>query len=124
LTMDICGTVGSKGRSYISANNVTDVALYTEPAEIYLMKHIRTVVLYDATAKTETVKVDNSSAPEASSGQPINSVVLLYEINLDLYQYGMSRNESVCIYTNTAFLAAPYSKRFVLFNVNGVEPYG
>ena len=30
--MDICG------RSYYSANNVTDVALYTEPEEIYLMK--------------------------------------------------------------------------------------
>ena len=80
--------------------------------------------MYDATAKTETVKVDNSSAPEASSGQPINSVVLLYEINLDLYQYGMSRNESVCFYTNTAVLAAPYAKWFILFNVNGAEPSG
>ena len=29
----------------------------------------------------------------------------------------MSRDESVCIYTNAAFLAAADSKRFVLFNV-------
>ena len=28
-----------------------------------------------------------------------------------------SRDESVCIYTNAAFLAAADSKRFVLFNV-------
>jgi hypothetical protein len=41
----------------------------------------------------------------------------LYRINLDLYKYGLSRDESVCIYTNAAFLAAADSKRFVLFNV-------
>ena len=45
------------------------------------------------------------------------SGVWLYEINLDLYQYGLARDESVCIYTNAAFLAAADSKRFVLFNV-------
>jgi len=147
VTMDICGSTGSKVRSYYSANNVTDVALYTEPEEIYLMKKNGTVVLYDATAKTETVKIDNSkcspvtgdssdyqlfvngkeqicvmqSAPEAPSGRHINvytySGAWLYEINLDLYQYGLSRDESVCIYTNAAFLAAADSKRFVLFNV-------
>ena len=38
VTMDICGSSSSKVRSYYSANNVTDVALYTEPEEIYLMK--------------------------------------------------------------------------------------
>jgi len=146
VTMDICGTTGSKVRSYYSANNVTVVAL-TEPEEIHLMKKNGTVVLYDATAQTETVKIDNSkcspvtgdssdyqlfvngkeqicvmqSAPEAPSGRHINvytySGVWLYEINLDLYQYGLSRDESVCIYTNAAFLAAADSKRFVLFNV-------
>ena len=106
-----------------------------------------TVVLYDATNKTESVKISNSlcsplagdtsdyqlfvngkeqicvmqSAPEAPSGRHINvytySGSWLYKINLDLYQYGLSRDESVCIYTNAAFLAAADSKRFVLFNV-------
>ncbi len=41
----------------------------------------------------------------------------LYTINLDLCRYGMSRDESICIYTNGAFLAAADSKRFALFNV-------
>ena len=35
--MDIGGTGGSRVRSYYSATSVTDVALYTEPEEIYLM---------------------------------------------------------------------------------------
>ena len=38
VTMDICGSSSSKVRSYYSANNVTDMALYTEAEEIYLMK--------------------------------------------------------------------------------------
>merc|ERR1712088_1301321 len=57
VTLDICPNTGSKVRSYYSANSVTDVALYTEPEEIYLMKKDGTVVLYDATHKTETVKI-------------------------------------------------------------------
>ena len=144
VTLDICPNTGSKVRSYYSATSVTDVALYTEPEEIYLMKKDGTVVLYDATKKTETVKIpspsltgDNSnyqilvnrkdqicvmqSAPEAPSGRHIDvysySGTWLYNINLDLFQYGLSRDESVCIYTNAAFLAAADSKRFVLFNV-------
>merc|ERR1712029_629926 len=132
-----------------SAQNVTEVALYTEPEEIYLMKKNGNVVLYDATAKRETVKISNTaapgaallqdnsdyqlfvngkeqicvmqSAPEAPSGRHINAYTYsgtwLYRINLDLYKYGLSRDESVCIYTNAAFLAAADSKRFVLFNV-------
>jgi len=148
VTMDI-QEKDSKVRSYYSAQNVTDVALYTEPEEIYLMKKNGNVVLYDATAKRETVKISNSaapgaallqdnsdyqlfvngkeqicvmqSAPEAPSGRHINvytySGTWLYRINLDLYKYGLSRDESVCIYTNAAFLAAADSKRFVLFNV-------
>jgi len=144
VTMDI-QEKDSKVRSYYSAQNVTDVALYTEPEEIYLMKKNGNVVLYDATAKKETVKISNTaapaqdnsdyqlfvngkeqicvmqSAPEAPSGRHINvytySGSWLYQINLDLYKYGLSRDESVCIYTNAAFLAAADSKRFVLFNV-------
>ena len=65
--------------------------------------------------------ISYQSAPEAPSGRHINvytySGSWLYKINLDLYQYGLSRDESVCIYTNAAFLAAADSKRFVLFNV-------
>ena len=153
--MDIGGAEGSRVRSYYSANSVTDVALYTEPEEIYLMKKNGTVVLYDANTMMETVKISSSctnmvmapgpggvdghtsdyqlfvngkeqicvmqSAPEAPSGRHINVYTYsghwLYKINLDLYQYGLSRDESVCIYTNAAFLAAADSKRFVLFNV-------
>ena len=29
----------------------------------------------------------------------------MYHINLDLWRYGLSRDESVCLYTNVAFLA-------------------
>ena len=68
------------------------------------------------------------SAPEAPSGRHINVYTYggqpLYKINLDLYQYGLSRDESVCIYTNAAFLAAADSKRFVLFNVKNGEFVG
>lgn len=138
----------SKVRSCHTATHVTDVALYTDPEEIYLMKKNGNVVLYDATKKLEAIKItnrnqsplgntDNSdyqlfvngkeqicvmqSAPEAPSGRNINVYsyegAWMYEINLDLYKYGLSRDESVCIYTNAAFLAAADSKRFVLFNV-------
>ena len=39
VTMDIGGTGGSRVRSYYSATSVTDVALYTEPEEIHLVKN-------------------------------------------------------------------------------------
>ena len=58
----LCCTVLPQVRSYYAANNVTDVALYTEPEEIYLMKKNGTVVLYDATSKSETVKISNSNS--------------------------------------------------------------
>ena len=32
----------------------------------------------------------------------------MYEINLDLLKYNMSRDESICIYTNGAFLAGMF----------------
>ena len=59
--MDIGGCDGSKVRSYYSATSVTDIALYTEPEEIFLMKKNGTVVLFDATNKTETVKIANNA---------------------------------------------------------------
>jgi len=145
----------SNVRSCHTATHVTDVALYTDPEEIYLMKKNGNVVLYDATKKLEAIKItnrnqtpqgsiDNSdyqlfvngkeqicvmqSAPEAQSGRNINVYsyegAWMYEINLDLYKYGLSRDESVCIYTNAAFLAAADSKRFVLFNVKNGKYVG
>jgi len=152
VTIDIGDSreAGSKLRTTHVTQHVTDVALYTDPEEIYLMKKNGNVVLYDAWEKRETVKITNrnqmsslpvtpdgsdyqlfvngkeqicvmQSAPEASHGRNINVYsyegTWMYEINLDLYKYGLSRDESVCIYTNAAFLAAADSKRFVLFNV-------
>jgi len=148
VTIDIADSPQSKVRSVHTSQHVTDVALYTDPEEIYLMKKNGNVVLYDATKQQETVKIANrnqslpgttdgsdyqlfvngkeqicvmQSAPEATHGRNINVYSYegswMYEINLDLYKYGLSRDESVCIYTNAAFLAAADSKRFVLFNV-------
>ena len=96
-------------RSYYSAQNVTDVALYTEPEEIYLMKkngdlksyplHCLAmiakvpnwilpgnVVLYDATAKKETVKISNTAAPGAA----------LLQDNSD-YQLFVNGKEQICV---------------------------
>ena len=61
------------------------------------------------------------SASEVPNGRKIDvytySQQKLYSINLDLCKYAMSRDESICIYTNGAFLAAADSKKFALFNV-------
>ena len=49
------------------------------------------------------------SASEVANGRRIDvytySQKKLYDVNLDLCKYGMSRDESICIYTNGAFLA-------------------
>ena len=55
MTIDRVDKGGSRVRSYYSATSVTDVALYTEPEEIYLMKKNGDVVLYDATNMTEVI---------------------------------------------------------------------
>ena len=55
VTIDTVDIGGSWVRSYYSAASVTDVALYTEPEEIYLMKKNGDVVLYDATNMTEVI---------------------------------------------------------------------
>jgi len=141
----------AKVRSTYSTKNVTDVALYTDPEEIYLVRKDGTVMMYDPTNLKETLKIKNSrmeedqeagatdncdyqlfvngkeqicvvqSAPEARAGRKIDVYsyqgALMYTINLDLLLYGLSRDESVCIYTNAACLAVADSKRFVLFNV-------
>lgn len=138
-----------KLRSIFPCKDVVDVALFTEPEEIYLVKKNGDVVLYDANHKTETIKIANKaahknanigqmseyqlfvnrkeqicvmqSASDVPNGRKIDvytySQEKLYSINLDLCKYGMSRDESICIYTNGAFLAAADSKRFALFNV-------
>ena len=82
VTLDICPNTGSKVRSYYSATSVTDVALYTEPEEIYLMKKNGSVVLYDATNMTETVKIKSPApapltAPAISSWSALGSVSTL-----------------------------------------------
>merc|ERR1712020_431013 len=65
------------------------------------------------------------SASEVPIGRHINVYSYdqkkLYNINLDVVQYGMSRDESICIYTNGAFLAAADSKKFALFNVKSSQ---
>lgn len=140
-----------KLRSIFPCKDVVDVALFTEPEEIYLVKKNGDVVLYDATKKLESIKIANKnganvkaanlanmseyqlfvnrkeqicvmqSASEVPNGRRIDvytySQMPLYHINLDLCKYGMSRDESICIYTNGAFLAAADSKKFALFNV-------
>jgi len=149
VTIDV-GDEDAKVRSTYSTDAVTDVALYTDPEEIYLVRKDGHVFMYDATKTVEKVKITNplvrskdksvvdscdyqlfvngkeqicvvQSAPEASVGRNIKVYsyhgILMYEINLDLLVYGLSRDESVCIYTNAAFLAVADSKRFVLFNV-------
>ena len=61
------------------------------------------------------------SASEVAQGRHIKVYAYnerrLYTINLDLCKYGMSRDDSICIYTNGAFLAAADSKKFTMFNV-------
>merc|ERR1711974_576973 len=61
------------------------------------------------------------SAAEVPHGRNIKvysyNQELQYTINLDVARYGMSRDESICIYTNGAFLAAADSKKFAIFNV-------
>ena len=68
------------------------------------------------------------SASEVPQGRTIKvytySQEKLYTINLDLCKYGMSRDESICIYTNGAFLAAADSKKFSIFNVRTGEYHG
>ena len=82
LTLDICPNTGSKVRSYYSATCVTDVALYTEPGEIYLMKKDGTVVLYDATKKIATVKI---SSPPALLSPQITTTTTLQDVSSVVY---------------------------------------
>jgi len=160
VTIDV-GKDDAKVRSTYASRCVTDVALYTDPEEIYLVRKDGHVMMYDATKMKETVKIRNpllrsdndpqvkadvnncdyqlfvngkeqicvvQSAPEAAVGRNIKVYSyhgdLMYEINLDLLLYGLNRDESVCIYTNAAFLAVADSKRFVMFNVKTGDFYG
>jgi len=121
--------------------------VYTEPEEIYLVRKDGSLMMYDATTMKMTLKIlaNNSqseiekcdfllfvngkeqifllqSAPEAPCGRSVRVYSyqgkLMYTINLDLVKYGLSRNESVCIYTNSSFLLVADATRFVLFDVN------
>lgn len=46
-------------RSCYQCSDVADVALFTDPEEIYIMKRSGDVVAYDANLRTETVKIPN-----------------------------------------------------------------
>jgi hypothetical protein len=39
-----------------------------------------------------------------------------FQINLDIWRYGLNRDESLCIYTNGAFLAVANSQKILLFH--------
>jgi hypothetical protein len=43
-----------------------------------------------------------------------------YHINLDLWRYGLSRDESLCVYSNGAFLTAGNSQQLLLFHIRSV----
>jgi len=149
-------------RSIYHCEDVNELALFTDPEEIYLVKKNGDVVTYDATKKTELMKIKNpinnagnaaghmseyqlfvnrkeqicvmQSASEVSHGRGIDvysslpeasdACKKMYDINLDLCKYNMSRDESICIYTNGAFLAAADSKKFALFNVKNGKYLG
>ena len=142
-----------KLRSIYDCKNTVDAALFTEPEEIFLMKRNGDVVLFDPNTNTETIRVKNpaltreclrneyqlfvnrkeqicvmQSSSEVQSGRNINvysyDQKLMYTLNLDLCKYGLSRDESICIYTNAAFLAAADSKKFVLFDVKNGRHVG
>ncbi len=150
VTVDVAGAE-TKVRSCYPCHDVSDVALFTDPEEIYIMKRNGDVVTYDANTKTEIVKIANDtpmarsinnsgvlseyqlfvnrkeqicvmqSASEVPQGRHIKvysyNEQKMYTVNLDLCRYEMSRDESICIYTNGAFLAAADSKKFAVFQV-------
>ena len=58
-----------KLRSIFPCKDVVDVALFTEPEEIYLVKKSGDVVLYDASKKMESVKIANKNAKNSNLGK-------------------------------------------------------
>ncbi len=169
VTVDVAGSA-TRIRSYYHCQDVSDVALFTDPEEFYVMKKTGNVVMFDANERTEIVKIANEdpplaqqeaaaaaaqdgqatqhpyfneyqlfvnrkeqicimqSASEVPTGRHIKvytySQEKLYTINLDLCKYGMARDESICIYTNGAFLAAADSRKFTIFNVKTGKYHG
>jgi len=146
VTVDV-NLHGANVRSTYYTSSVTDVAVYTEPEEIYLVRKDGSLMMYDATTMKMTLKIVSNntpsevekcdfllfvngkeqifilqSAPEAPCGRSVRVYSyqgkLIYTINLDLVKYGLSRNESVCIYTNSSFLLVADAAKFVLFDVN------
>ena len=73
-------------RSIYPCEDVVDVALFTEPEEIYLVKKNGDVVIYDANTKTETVKIANKYA---SKGANLG--------NMCEYQLFVNRKEQICV---------------------------
>merc|ERR1711983_291329 len=74
-----------KLRSIFPCKDVVDVALFTEPEEIYLVKKSGDVVLYDASKKMESVKIANKNAKNSNLG------------HMSEYQLFVNRKEQICV---------------------------
>ena len=154
VTMDVSHESSeTRLRSVYRCKDTVDAALFIDPEEVFLLKRNGDVVLFDPNSKEELYKVKNpspekdlpqneyqlfvnrkeqicvmQSSAEVPGGRNIKVYsydrILQYTINLDFCQYGLSRDESICIYTNGAFLAAADSKKFAFFNVKNGKYVG
>lgn len=126
--------------------DVIDVALFPGTDVIYLLKKSGDVLTYDSNTNLAKMKIPNNlqegsssncefqmfvnsneeicllqSAQEAECGRHItvydDSAKEIFKINLDLWKYGLSRDESLCIYANGAFLCVANSQKLLLFHV-------
>ena len=77
-----------------------------EPEYQMFVSHNNDVCLLQSAPEIETgrfIKVFNSKGEEK------------YHINLDLWNFGMSRDESICLYTNGAVLVRMLSIEIVVY---------
>ena len=79
VTVDVAGK-DTKVRSTYPCSDVADVAVFTDPEEIFIMKRNGDVVMFDANLKTETVKIANDEPAHAhahSSNAAASSYIYL-----------------------------------------------
>jgi hypothetical protein len=69
LTVDVHGCETTV-RSCHPCEKVGDVALFTDPEEIYIMKKDGDVIMYDADTKVETVRISNENKTHQSPSPP------------------------------------------------------
>jgi len=101
-------------------NNAGNAAGHMSEYQLFVNRKEQICVMQSASEVSFGRKINvYSSLPEAS-----DACKQMYDINLDLCKYNMSRDESICIYTNGAFLAAADSKKFALFNVKNGKYLG